>query len=36
MTEEMTAVESINLGKASRLNDAQGDISSFVNLPLLI
>ena len=39
LTEEMTAVESINLGKASRLNDAQGRYvefckSSFTDLDL--
>ena len=39
LTQEMTAVESINLGKASRMNDAQGRYiefckSSFTNLDL--
>ena len=39
LTEEMTAVKSINLGKASRMNDAQGRYiefckSSFTNLDL--
>ena len=39
LTQEMTAVESINLGKASRINDAQGRYiefckSSFTNLDL--
>ena len=39
LTEEMTAVRSINLGKASRMNDAQGRYiefckSSFTNLDL--
>tara|TARA_B100001093_G_scaffold97654_1_gene89635 strand:- start:752 stop:2116 length:1365 start_codon:yes stop_codon:yes gene_type:complete len=39
LTQEMTAVESINLGKATRMNDAQGRYiefckSSFTNLDL--
>ena len=39
LTQEMTAVQSINLGKASRMNDAQGRYiefckSSFTNLDL--
>ncbi len=39
LTQEMTAVDSINLGKASRMNDAQGRYiefckSSFTNLDL--